>query len=90
MIENYILKILITKLRLGILNLEIVLSRYVGIPREERFCKVCDSDLVEDEMHFVLLRKYLQTNVNMVNFIPRYYREHLSEFEFCQLFVAVL
>ena len=31
-IENYILKILMTKLRLGILNLEIVLGRYEGIP----------------------------------------------------------
>ena len=52
-IEDYILKILMTKLRLGILNLEIVLGRYEGIPREERFRKLCDSGLVEDEMHFV-------------------------------------
>ena len=33
-IENYILRILMTKLRLGILNLEIVLGRYEGFPRE--------------------------------------------------------
>ena len=41
-----------TKLRLGILNLEVVLGRYEGIPREERFCKLCDSGLVEDENAF--------------------------------------
>ena len=32
-----------TKLRLGILNLKIVLGRYEGIPHEKRFCKLCDS-----------------------------------------------
>ena len=57
-IENYILKILMTKLRLDILNLEIVLGRYEGIPREERFCKLCNSGLVEDEMYFVLVCNY--------------------------------
>ena len=41
-----------TKLRLGILNLEIVLGRYEGITREECFCKLSDSGLVEDEMLF--------------------------------------
>ena len=82
-IENYILKILMTKLRLGILNLEVVLGRYEGIPREERFCKLCDSGLVEDEMHFVLVCNYFMNERQ--SFIPRYYREHPSEFKFCQL-----
>ena len=44
-----------TERRLGMLNLEIVLGRYEGIPLEERVCKLCDSGLVEDEMHFVLV-----------------------------------
>ena len=82
-IENYILKILMTNLRLGLLNLEIVLSRYEGIPCEERFCKLCDSGLVEDEMHFVLVCNYFINERQ--SFIPRYYREHPSEFKFCQL-----
>ena len=47
-IKNYILKILMTKLRFGILNLEVVLGRYEEISGEERFCKLCDSGLVED------------------------------------------
>ena len=69
-IENYILKILMTKLRLGILNLEVVLGRYEGIPREERFCKLCDSGLVEHEMHFVLVCNYFMNERQ--SFIPRY------------------
>ena len=72
-----------TKLRLGLLNLQIVLGRYEGVPREERFCKLCDSGLVEDEMHFVLVCNYFINERQ--TFIPRYYREHPSEFKFCQL-----
>ena len=56
--ENYNLKILMTKLRLGILSLEIVLDRHEGIPREKHFCKLYDSGLVEDKMHFVLVCNY--------------------------------
>ena len=37
------------------LNLEIVFGRYEGIPRQERFCELCDSGLVEDEIHFILV-----------------------------------
>ena len=72
-----------TKLRLGISNFEVVLGRYEGIPREERFCKLCDSGLVEDEMHFVLVCNYFINERQ--SFIHRYNREHPSEFNFCQL-----
>ena len=72
-----------TKLRLGILNLEIVLGRYEGIPREERFCKLCGSGLVEDGMHFVLVCNYFINERQ--SFIPRSYSEHPSEFKCCQL-----
>ena len=72
-----------TKLRLGILNLKIVLGIYEGIPREERFCKLCDFGLGEDEMHFVSVCNYFINERQSL--IPRYYREHPSEFKFCQL-----
>ena len=42
-IYNFIFKILMTKLTLGILNLEVVLGRNDGIPHDDRFCKLCDS-----------------------------------------------
>ena len=80
-IENNILKILMTKVRLGISNLEIVLGTYEGIPREERFCKLCYSGLVHDEMHFVLVCNYLF--IKHQYFIPRFYHEHPSEFKSC-------
>ena len=51
-IGKFLGKILMTKLRLCISNLEIVHDRYERIPREERFYKLCDSGLVEDEMFF--------------------------------------
>jgi hypothetical protein len=57
-IQNLILRILLSKLRIGMLNLEINLGRYEGVPREERLCKVCNSGLIEDEFHFVLVCNY--------------------------------
>ena len=72
-----------TKLRLGLLNLQIVLGRYEGVPREEHVCKLCDSGLIEDEMHFVLVCSYFINERQ--TFIPRHYLEHPPEFKFCQL-----
>ena len=45
---------LLSKLRLGVLDLEIEIKRRNAIPREERFCKLCASQEVEDEIHFIL------------------------------------
>ena len=47
-----------TKLRLGILNLEMVLGRYEVFHVKNVSCKLCDSGLLEDEMHFVLVCNY--------------------------------
>ena len=49
----------IARLLCGILPLEIEVGRYKRkngkkIPREERYCKVCNSQDVENEVHFVL------------------------------------
>ena len=52
--------------RLGILNLEIVLGRYESISCEEFFCTLCDSGLVEDEMHFVLVCNYFINKSNLL------------------------
>ncbi len=40
---------LLAKLSCGILPLEIETGRYSGIPAHERFCKVCNLAVVEDE-----------------------------------------
>ena len=47
-------------LRLGILNLEIILGRYYdGIPLFEYFCKLCCSGLVQDKYAFCLSAQLL-------------------------------
>ena len=39
--------------RSGILHLAIETGRYRNIPADERLCKICNLNLVEDEIHFL-------------------------------------
>ena len=43
----------IAQLRSGILPLEIEVGRWKGLDPEQRLCKFCDTQAVEDEYHFV-------------------------------------
>jgi len=43
----------LSKLRAGVLPLEIETARWRAIPANERLCKLCNSGSVEDESHFV-------------------------------------
>ena len=45
---------LLAQFRCGILPLCIETGRYVGEKPEERLCKICDSQQIEDETHFLL------------------------------------
>ena len=40
--------------RTGVHDLEIERGRYRNVPRNERICKVCSDNKVEDEFHFIL------------------------------------
>ena len=42
------------KLRLGTLDLELEKGRRYNIPRPERHCKICHSQVVENEQHFLI------------------------------------
>ena len=44
---------MLAKLVSGIMPLEIETGRYTGIPKDERHCKVCNGNVVEDEYHFL-------------------------------------
>ena len=44
---------LLTQIKFGILPLKIETDRYQGIPIEQRICKLCNSNLIEDEIHFM-------------------------------------
>ncbi len=45
---------LFSMLRCGTAPLRIETGRYEWLPVEQRVCEVCDSDNVEDEMHFLI------------------------------------
>ena len=42
-----------SKLFCGILPLEVETGRYQGVKRENRLCRVCEREIVEDEIHFL-------------------------------------
>ncbi len=64
---------LLAKLSCGILPLEIETGRYSGIPANERFCKVCNLPVVEDEYHFLYSCPLLQTERT------KFYADHISD-----------
>ena len=41
-------------MRFGILPIRVETGRYSGEPVEQRICRLCTSNLVEDEKHFLL------------------------------------
>ena len=49
------LRSLLTQLRSGTLPLEIETGRYYGITREQRICKHCHLNVIENEQHFYLI-----------------------------------
>ncbi len=76
---------LVSKLVCGILPLEVetgryarkwdkVKKKYVKIPREERYCTVCNSGKVEDEYHFLFTCVPLQKERS------EFYIEHIVDF----------
>ena len=48
-------RIALSKFRLSSHNLEIETGRHGNIPRADRKCKKCNSDVIEDEYHFLLV-----------------------------------
>ena len=45
----------LAQLRVGILPLEIEVGRWKSLELEQRLCKLCDSESIEDENHFMFL-----------------------------------
>ena len=61
---------LICKLRTSAHNLEIERGRYMGIPRDQRFCKRCSQGVIEDEKHVLFeCSAYSVCRENMMNII---------------------
>ena len=75
---------LLSQLKFGILPLKIETDRYQGIPVEERICKLCTSNSIEDAYHFMFhcpalqaIRTAASEQLN-VDLVPRDNREKLS------------
>ena len=59
-VENYVklnfkkqIRSVITQLRAGFLPIEIECGRYQNIPRDQRLCKQCTPNHIENELHFI-------------------------------------
>jgi hypothetical protein len=64
----------LTKFRISNHKLDIETGRYYGIPAENRLCKLCNSNAIEDEEHFLMdctqyntLRTVLFKKIHQVN-----------------------
>lgn len=44
---------ILARLRAGVLPLEIETGRWRAVPAQQRYCKLCNSGHVEDEIHFI-------------------------------------
>ena len=54
LVKNKLHKREFTKFRISLHRLEIEQGRYRGIPPDQRICKQCTADAVEDEVHFLI------------------------------------
>lgn len=79
---------LIAQLRLGILPLSIETGRYKGLAISDRVCPLCDTGVVEDELHFIFsCPSYQHLRDSLMVVLPQTV-EHLSNIEILkELFV---
>ena len=55
-LHSYLSKVkrsLVSQIQLGCLPLEIEAARFTNTSRKNRICRLCDSNSVEDELHFI-------------------------------------
>ena len=60
--------------------LEIEIGRYVGIPAEQRICKLCRG-AVEDEVHFCIIYMYMSCTSPAMHQIPTGNGLHYTRFQ---------
>jgi len=61
-------------------NLEIERGRYSNTPREERLCKLCASNVIEDEYHFLLCCEFYDDLRNL--YVPNKFHVNTSRNKF--------
>ena len=65
---------LLCKFRLGNSKLPIERGRYNNVPREQRYCELCNHNTIGDEFHFILECTVL--NELRLNFLPKIYQKY--------------
>ena len=79
----------LTQLRLGILQINVEIGRYKNMTLEKRICNICDSNDVEDEIHFLFTCKTykiertnwfskMDVNINILKTVTNDYNELLQ------------
>ena len=76
-------RIAMSRLRCSSHDLFIESGRYINVERENRFCKLCDLNQVEDEYHFVLVCPVYSPIREL--YIKKYYFEQPNQFKFSAL-----
>ena len=88
--EDYLLKldcrirILLCKLRLGNSKLSIERGRYNNVQRKQRYCELCNHNIIGDEFHFILECTVL--NELRLKFLPKIYQKYLNAIKLSNLF----
>ena len=76
---NFSLRSCIAQLRFGILPLTVETSRFTGIKRVDRVCPICDTNNVEDELHFLFTcPKFSDLRKIMFSKVLRYNNDFLN------------
>ena len=84
-LEQYLLKLpnffrkLICKLRCSNVKIPVEKGRWVGVPREQRFCHLCSEAVVGDEYHYLFMCKCEQVMIIRDKYIPVYYVDRPSQ-----------
>ena len=92
MLENYLVtlpKCLSTplcKFRCNNFRLAVVRGRYSNIPRERRYCDICNEDKIGDEYHIMFECQHPLIYNLRLKYISRFYINNISMFKFVQLF----
>ena len=84
--DNFKLKKLISKIRCASLEIEVNEGRYHNTAYDQRFCQVCNLNVVGDEFHFLLICPFLSEIRN--RFIPKYFIEPPSRLK-CNILLSV-
>ena len=73
-LNKFIWRRALAKLRCGVIDIGVNIDRKNKIPYDQRICKFCNLNRIDDEYHFILICPF--SGALRTKYIPRYYIEH--------------